>query len=121
MLFHVVKAFAKAMRFGSKYIYQTVPRLLTIWLDISDNPEVLANTTTEKQKREPIIIDVFRDMCQSVEDAIKKVPAYKVCRANLYVDQPLIDSAVVHGIPPDRFAYRLAKWPGLPDALLARL
>ncbi|KAL1690090.1 hypothetical protein GGG16DRAFT_56461 [Schizophyllum commune] len=77
MLFHVVKAFAKAMRFGSKYIYQTVPRLLTIWLDISDNPEVLANTTTEKQKREPIIIDVFRDMCQSVEDAIKKVPAYK--------------------------------------------
>ncbi|KAI5893599.1 uncharacterized protein SCHCODRAFT_02730130 [Schizophyllum commune H4-8] len=77
MLFHVVKAFAKAMRFGSKYIYQTVPRLLTIWLDISDKPEVLASTATEKPRAEPVIIDVFRDMCQSVEDAIKKVPAYK--------------------------------------------
>ncbi|KAL1743103.1 hypothetical protein HDZ31DRAFT_83646 [Schizophyllum fasciatum] len=77
MLFHVVKAFARAMRYGSKYIYQTVPRLLTIWLDTSDNPEVLANSGSEKKKGESIIIDVFRDMCFHVEEAIKKVPTYK--------------------------------------------
>ncbi|TRM67831.1 hypothetical protein BD626DRAFT_449908 [Schizophyllum amplum] len=77
MLFHVVKAFAKAMRYGSKYIYQTVPRLLTIWLDTGENPEVLANWSTQKQKGEPVIVEAFRDMNTHVADAIKKVPTYK--------------------------------------------
>ncbi|KAI9736292.1 MAG: serine/threonine-protein kinase M1 [Cirrosporium novae-zelandiae] len=38
---HVIDNYLKAISFGSKYVYQTVPRILTLWLDLGsavDNP-----------------------------------------------------------------------------------
>lgn len=37
----VIHQFGKALRFGSKYVYQSLPRLLTLWLDMGAWPEVL--------------------------------------------------------------------------------
>jgi serine/threonine-protein kinase ATR len=65
MNLHTVKCFAKAIVCGSKYVYQTVPRLLTIWLDMGENVTA-ANT------------DVFRKLNHSVAIAIKTAPVYKV-------------------------------------------
>ena len=31
-----IKCYAKSIELGSKYIYETVPRLLTIWMDIGE-------------------------------------------------------------------------------------
>jgi hypothetical protein len=39
LLLQVVRAYVKAIQLGSKYIYQIVPRLLTIWLDLGQTPE----------------------------------------------------------------------------------
>jgi serine/threonine-protein kinase ATR len=65
MNLYTVKFFAKAIRFGSKYVYQTVPRLLTIWLDLGEN-DVLSGTET------------FAKLNSAVAKAIKDIPAYKV-------------------------------------------
>lgn len=36
-----VENYAQALRYGTKNIYQTMPRMLTLWLDLGDhfNPE----------------------------------------------------------------------------------
>ena len=69
MNLQTVKCFAKAMRFGSKYIYQTVPRLLTLWLDMADDIA-----------KKPEELDIFRKINQEVQKAAKYLPAWKVSR-----------------------------------------
>lgn len=65
MTLYTVRSFAKAIRFGSKYVYQTVPRLLTIWLDFGED-KAIAGT------------DVFKKINDTVARAIKEAPVYKV-------------------------------------------
>jgi serine/threonine-protein kinase ATR len=65
MNLYTVRFFAKAIKFGSKYVYQTIPRLLTIWLDMGENPVLI--------KRE-----VFPKLNESIAKAIKETPVYKV-------------------------------------------
>lgn len=77
MNLHTVKCFSKAIVHGSKYVYQTVPRLLTIWLDMGENIT-------------PAITDVFRKLNHYVATAIKTAPAYKVGRpSDRYLTQLL--------------------------------
>jgi serine/threonine-protein kinase ATR len=66
MNMHTIHCYATAMKLGSKYIYQTVPRLLTIWLDLGENasPKVIES-------------DQFRNIKKEIESAIREVPAFK--------------------------------------------
>ncbi|OSX59349.1 hypothetical protein POSPLADRAFT_1048687 [Postia placenta MAD-698-R-SB12] len=73
-----VRAYAKAMRYGSKYIYQTVPRLLTLWLDMGESTN-------------PHASDVFKKINAEVSRSIATVPAYK-----WYTAFPQIVSRVGH-------------------------
>ncbi|KAF8329612.1 hypothetical protein F5887DRAFT_1183719 [Amanita rubescens] len=59
-----VKSYAKAIKAGSKYVYQTVPRILTIWLDLAEDEEA--------NKR-----DQFKKLNEIVSRAIRELPAYK--------------------------------------------
>lgn len=65
MNLQTVHAYAKATRYGSKYIYETVPRMLTIWLDLGDHPTISKN-------------DIYRRLNGEVERSLKTVPAWKV-------------------------------------------
>ena len=62
-----VRCFTKAMKYGNKFIYQTVPRLLTIWLDMGEDPTARSYETYTK-----ITAEISR--------AIGGVPAFKVRR-----------------------------------------
>ncbi|THH16411.1 hypothetical protein EW146_g4222 [Bondarzewia mesenterica] len=59
-----VRAFTKAMKYGSKFIYQTMPRLLTIWLDLGEDRSLSRG-------------DIFKKINAEVSRAITVVPAYK--------------------------------------------
>ncbi|THU91880.1 hypothetical protein K435DRAFT_967914 [Dendrothele bispora CBS 962.96] len=59
-----VKAFAKAINSGSKFIYQTVPRLLTLWLDLGAVSETKGT-------------DGFRKINKIVFETIKTAPVWK--------------------------------------------
>ncbi|KAE9410202.1 hypothetical protein BT96DRAFT_913020 [Gymnopus androsaceus JB14] len=59
-----VKAYADAINLGTKYIYQTVPRLLTLWLDLGEDAQVAGSET-------------FKSINQAVAHAIKASPPYK--------------------------------------------
>ncbi|KAG5648746.1 hypothetical protein DXG03_000093 [Asterophora parasitica] len=81
MNLYTVRSFAKAIKFGSKYVYQTVPRLLTIWLDLGEEKN-MAGT------------DVFKKLNDNVAKAIKESPVYK-----WYTAFPQIVSRVGHTNP----------------------
>ena len=67
-----VRCLAKAMKYGNKFIYQTVPRLLTIWLDMGEDSTVLSD-------------DNFIKTTAEISRAINGVPAFKV-RVDLMSD-----------------------------------
>ncbi|CAL1700250.1 unnamed protein product [Somion occarium] len=84
MNLQTVKCYSKAMKFGSKYIYQTVPRLLTLWLDMAVEVK-------------PADIDIFKKTNNEVAKTVKSVPVWK-----WYTAFPQIVSRVEH---PNSDAY----------------
>ena len=65
MVIFTVKQYARSLRFGSKYTYQTIPRLLTLWLDMGED-----NTLSSS--------DTFAQVNKEIDSAIKHTPIYKV-------------------------------------------
>lgn len=63
---YTVKCFCRAIMHGSKFVYQTVPRMLTIWLDLGENPLMAQQ-------------DLFKKMTEDMARAMKGAPLYKVC------------------------------------------
>ena len=63
-----IKHFSKAIQCGSKYIYQTVPRVLTLWLDMGEDTDAI-----------PKDLDIAN---HEVSKLIKAAPIYKVCSSN---------------------------------------
>ncbi|OBZ70466.1 Serine/threonine-protein kinase atr [Grifola frondosa] len=64
MNLQTVRFFAKAAKYGSKYVYQTIPRLLTLWLDMGEDIRLSQTLIFDKLNKE-------------VSRAIKVVPVYK--------------------------------------------
>ncbi|KAI0938155.1 hypothetical protein AcV7_003428 [Taiwanofungus camphoratus] len=64
MNLQTVRCFIKATRYGSKYIYQTVPRLLTLWLDMGEDRNVSTG-------------EIFTRVNAEIARAIKSIPVYK--------------------------------------------
>jgi len=60
-----IRCFTKAMKYGNKFIYQTVPRLLTIWLDMGEDPAARSD-------------ECFTKITAEISRAIGGVPAFKV-------------------------------------------
>lgn len=65
MCLQTVKAYTKAMKYGSKYIYQTVPRLLTLWLDLGEDDTISK-------------MEIYTKINQEVKRVSDSIPAYKV-------------------------------------------
>ena len=65
MNLYTVRSYATAIRVGSKYAYQAIPRLLTIWLDMGED-DTFANC------------DQFVKINGEIQRAIARTPVYKV-------------------------------------------
>lgn len=72
MNLNTVKCFARAIKYGSKYVYQTVPRLLTLWLDLGEDKRSAA--TQEFTKLNKIVADAIKvtPVCKVRHIAIKR-------------------------------------------------
>ncbi|RDB19974.1 Serine/threonine-protein kinase atr [Hypsizygus marmoreus] len=81
MCLYTVRAFARAIKLGSKYVYQTVPRLLTIWLDMGEDKPTAG-------------LEVFKKLNDVVSKAINSAPVYK-----WFTAFPQIVSRVGHDNP----------------------
>lgn len=95
MNLQTVRCYGKAIRYGSKYIYQTVPRLLTLWLDMGEDATV-ADT------------EIFQRVNKEVAKAIQSVPTYKVDQllGRMWDAMTDLNLSVVHCVPSDRLSCR---------------
>lgn len=66
MNLHTVKAYSTAIRLGSKYTYQMIPRLLTLWLDMGED-QLLSQG------------DAFNSINNELKKAVAHTPVYKAC------------------------------------------
>lgn len=55
-----VENYARALRYGTKYIYRTMPRMLTIWMDCAERPDLVK---TELVKTDPKAAECVLDRC----------------------------------------------------------
>lgn len=94
-----VKNFAKALRFGTKFLYQALPRMVTIWLDLGAEPECVryelaeraGNMQASKSRRtsaikmdaaQPNIIKMYVELSGYVAKSCERLPWYMVCASS---------------------------------------
>lgn len=79
MNLYTVRSFAKAIKLGSKYVYQTIPRLLTIWLDLGEVHGVHTPVpNSDNVQNAQNVQNDFKRLNDIVAKAIKEAPVYKV-------------------------------------------
>ncbi|KAH9482313.1 Serine/threonine-protein kinase ATR [Psilocybe cubensis] len=81
MNLQTLRAYSKAVMHGSKFVYQTVPRMLSIWMDLADDKNV-------------VVTSDFKRMTESISIAMKEAPVYK-----WFTAFPQIVSRVQHDHP----------------------
>ncbi|KAJ3252885.1 serine/threonine-protein kinase M1 [Chytriomyces hyalinus] len=69
-LYHVCRNYSRALQYGTRYIYQTLPRLLTLWLDAG--LDILKPELTESRPQH-----VFTKIMQCIRKMIDTIPAYQ--------------------------------------------
>jgi len=91
-LSQICKHYGLALMYGTKYIYQSLPRLLTIWLDYGVNPKVLEEDATTSNR--------LASVNQLIRKLTQKLPTYmfltafpqiisRICHKNKNVFQVL--------------------------------
>jgi serine/threonine-protein kinase ATR len=61
----IIKAYHKTLMLGTKFVYQTVPRMLTLWLDIGEDHELAGKET-------------FAQIHKEMSGAIRRTKIYSV-------------------------------------------
>ncbi|KAG2060248.1 hypothetical protein BDR06DRAFT_872755 [Suillus hirtellus] len=84
MNFQTIKCFTEAAAYGNKFVYQTVPRLLTLWLDMGERKVTAENP-------------LFDKINNVVASSIDSIPVYK-----WFTAFPQIVSRIGH---PNRIVY----------------
>ncbi|KIO32842.1 hypothetical protein M407DRAFT_66218 [Tulasnella calospora MUT 4182] len=80
------KSFLQALAYGSKYIYQTMPRLLTLWLDMGEDPDLIRNEKQGTNDRQA--------STTYIDNVVYKLPPYQ-----WYSAFPQIVSRIEHPNP----------------------
>ncbi|KAL1916083.1 uncharacterized protein VTP21DRAFT_6087 [Calcarisporiella thermophila] len=80
LIYHTIKCYGRALCFGTRYIYQTMPRLLTIWLDFGATPGLIETGRGESEKatlRREKITERFNAVNSLVKKLNERLPAYQ--------------------------------------------
>ncbi|CAH0564187.1 unnamed protein product [Brassicogethes aeneus] len=68
---HMINYFLKSLQFGTEFIYQSLPRILSIWFDFGTRLlDVTSNTVKEERK------NMLFKMTKLIDDSLKRLPAY---------------------------------------------
>ncbi|KAG8907001.1 serine/threonine-protein kinase M1 [Tulasnella sp. 403] len=90
---HTCRHFSAALSHGSKYIFQTMPRLLTLWLDMSEEPDLVALERSGGQPAEDLkeVHSSYLRISQVIDGALSSLPRYQ-----WYTAFPQIVSRIEH-------------------------
>lgn len=87
----IIENYVRSLNSGTKYLYQTLPRVLTIWLDLAaqiDKPEAKMSVSRELQKRRVQQLNLLHS---AIDKYIHRLPAYI-----FYTALPQIVARITH-------------------------
>jgi serine/threonine-protein kinase ATR len=88
----VIENYLRSLTYGTKYLYQTLPRILTLWLDLGSQ---VHQTVDPKQQYSKKIADCRKQHLEQLHDRfnkyVKKMPAYM-----FYTALPQIVARIAH-------------------------
>lgn len=98
----VCKQYGKSLLHGTKYLYQSLPRLLTLWLDTGAS---LSKNESTSQEQDSKLLEKLGQMNQLVAKLITKLPSYvfltampqlisRICHPNAEV-QEILEAIIV--------------------------
>ncbi|KAJ3103331.1 hypothetical protein HDU97_010236 [Phlyctochytrium planicorne] len=98
--YQICKHYGRALTHGTRYIYQTLPRLLTLWLD--------TGTQQSKRSENTEITNTFNQINKSIGKLVEKIPAYhwmtalpqlisRICHINRHV-QPQLETIILRAL-----------------------
>lgn len=91
----VIENYVRSLHFGTKYLYQTLPRILTLWLDLAAQvdkpPEGKVTLSAQLRGRRR---DVLQELHASLNKYFPRLPAYV-----FYTSLPQIVARIVHPHP----------------------
>lgn len=74
----VCHSYLTSLRHGNKYLYETLPRVLTLWLDFGANVVVVTGPREERQRIIQLRQSRLLLINDQMERALKKLPVYLV-------------------------------------------
>ncbi|BGP36884.1 hypothetical protein JCM10449v2_000786 [Rhodotorula kratochvilovae] len=98
---HVVKLFCRSVANGTKYIYQALPRLLTIWLEMGERPVLIehikAKRTNPQATLEGDAYEIWRNFTRT-NGYVRKAAVTQPIPAYLWLTVlPQLVSRILHG------------------------
>lgn len=80
LLRSICQSYSEALRYGTKYIYQALPRMLTIWLDMAENKDLIAFCTQKTGDPPQKIVNlnrVFTEINTLMRKNVQKLPTFE--------------------------------------------
>ncbi|KAM0793140.1 hypothetical protein ACM66B_000616 [Microbotryomycetes sp. NB124-2] len=81
--YETVKHYSTCLAYGTKFIYQALPRMLTIWLELGDEKTVLEALQIRKKNTAPLagrpyeFFTYFSKINKAINRSIRALPAYE--------------------------------------------
>lgn len=68
---HMVICFGKSLQYGSTYVYQSLPRLLSIWFDYGTRLLHVTNSSVQEERKAKLL-----QMTHLIDSCLERLPAY---------------------------------------------
>ena len=92
----VIENYVRSLKYGTKYLFQTLPRILTLWLELgmqvdnkSAEPKVSVSQEVLQRRR-----DILRDVHLYIKNNLKVIPAF-----TFYTALPQMVARIAHPNP----------------------
>lgn len=74
----VSTSYLRSLHYGNKYLYETLPRVMTLWLDFGANVGVVVSTKEDRPKVAGLRQTKLASINEHVERSLKRLPVYLV-------------------------------------------
>ncbi|PWN39253.1 hypothetical protein IE81DRAFT_40965 [Ceraceosorus guamensis] len=108
--YYVCRYYMKSAQSGTKYFYRTVPRMMTIWLDVGDDPVLIKAAGKQFTKSTDPEIYHKTDTFEKISSELRKASS-RLQRYQILAVLPQLLSRVVHKHP--------SVWGTLSEIILA--
>lgn len=71
MQIHMINCFGKSLQYGSTYVYQSMPRMLSIWFDYGTRLLDISNGTLREDRKNNLL-----KMTRLIDSFLERLPAY---------------------------------------------